>query len=69
MDISEEKRNYVVGTMIVLLGMIITTTLLLQDSEYLTEMYFVLLAGIIWFLILVPSFLFSDPFERRELSE
>lgn len=56
----QKKRNYVLGTIIVLLVMIALTTFLLNDTSYLTPMYAVFLVGIIWFLLIVPRFFLTS---------
>lgn len=56
----KEKQNYVLGTIIVFLVMIALTTLLLKGTTYVTSMYLVLLIGIVWFLLIVPRFFFTN---------
>ncbi len=56
-DSERSLRVYLVGAVIVWIGMIAATTVLLGGTAHLTAMLAVLTGGALWFVLLVPSVL------------
>jgi hypothetical protein len=50
-------RNYVIGAVIVWVGIIVATAVMLGGSGEFGNMLIILAAGAIWFVLLVPGWL------------
>jgi hypothetical protein len=56
------KRAYLVGSLIVWVGILIGIAVILSGTPYFAQLLPVLLAGPLWFVILVPgTFFWSHP--------
>jgi uncharacterized membrane protein YiaA len=64
------KRTYLVGTVIVLVGMWAASALILSGTPYFAQMLPVLLSGMFWFIVVVPgAFFWTRPESKQPLSK
>lgn len=50
-------RNYIIGTVIVWVGIIAAMALMLEGTGEFGNMLIILTGGVVWFLIIVPGWL------------
>ena len=62
------KRTYLVGTVIVLVGMWAGSALILSGTPYFAQLLPVLLSGMFWFIIVTPgTFFWARPESKPPL--
>lgn len=62
------KRSYLIGSLIVWVGILIGIAVILSGTPYFAQILPILLAGPLWFVILVPgAFFWSHPKSDRPL--
>lgn len=59
------KRAYLIGSVIVWVSILIGTAVILSGTPYFAQMLPILLAGVLWFVLLVPAAYFW----RRQKSD
>ena len=52
------KRTYLIGTVIILMGVWAASALILSGTPYFAQMLPVLLSGMFWFIVVVPGAFF-----------
>lgn len=63
------KRTYLIGTVIILMGMWVASVVILKGTPYFAQMLPILLSGIFWFLVVVPgAFFWTRPKSKQPLS-
>ena len=53
------KRAYLIGSVIVWVSILIGTAVILSGTPYFAQMLPILLAGVFWFVLLVPAAYFG----------
>jgi hypothetical protein len=66
-EIKKFRRAYLIGAVIVWVGIILASAVILAGTPYLTQILIILGGGAFWFVVLVPGALFGSRQEPEHI--